>query len=332
MHVRSSAFARVLQASTLLAALLLQACGGGGSSGGGGGGGGSTVTPVATTGYTKYCLGGDVVDAGGNCNQGTLLGAANVWTCTRDNATGLMWGRSSAVFDASTSAPPSGTVCGVSGWRAPIVHELLSLTLPAKATGPQIDTDYFPGTPAAAFASGEAYQPDPTRFWAVDFNVGGGADAFGSGTLYVRWVAGSSRLTDPAESKLVFGTSHLDHDVLDDTARGLAWLIPRNPQPQTYAQAVAGAALFNAADLGYRNWRLPTREELDTLAVRSLQQPSIRPKVLQKSSSVLFTNVFWSSTALVNSSESVFGGNVEYGGVGPVLKSGQYGVVYVSDY
>jgi hypothetical protein len=243
-----------------------------------------------------------------------------------------MWGRDNSVFNSLTSAPPSGTVCGVSGWRAPVVHELLSLTLPAKTTGPQIDTNFFPGTPAAAFASGEAYQPDSSRLWAVDFNVGGGADAFGSGTMYVRWVAGSSRLSDPAESRLVFGVSYLDHDVLDDTARGLAWLIPRNPQPLTYSQAVAAAATFNAADLGYKNWRLPTREELDTLAVRSLQQPSIRPKVLQKSSQALFSNVFWSSTALANFPDSVFGVNFEYGVVGPVPKSGQYGVVYVSDY
>jgi hypothetical protein len=290
------------------------------------------VTPVATTGYTKYCLGGDVVDAGGNCSQTTLLGAANVWTCTRDNATGLMWGRSNEVFNSSTSAPPSGTVCGVSGWRAPVVHELLSLTLPAKTTGPQIDTAYFPGTPAAAFMSGETYLPDPSRSWAVGFDVGGGANVFGSGTAYVRWVAGSSRLSDPAEFNLVFGMSYLDHDVLDDTARGLAWLIPRNPQAMTYAQAVAAAATFNAADLGYRNWRLPTREELDTLVVRSLQLPAIRPKVLQKSSAALFTNVFWSSTALASFPDSVFGVSFEYGDVGPVLKSGQYGVIYVSDY
>jgi hypothetical protein len=100
----------------------------------------------------------------------------------------------------------------------------------------------------------------------------------------------------------------------------------------TYAQAVAAAATFNAADLGYRNWRLPTREELDTLVVRSLQLPAIRPKVLQKSSAALFTNVFWSSTALASFPDSVFGVSFEYGDVGPVLKSGQYGVVYVSDY
>ena len=338
MHVRSSASMRVVRVSALLVAVLLQACGGGGGGGGGGsgaggsGGGTTVVTPVATTGYTKYCLAGDVVDASGNCNQGTLLGAANVWTCTRDNVTGLMWRRSSAVFDPVTSTPPSGTECGISGWRTPSVHELLSLTLPAKATAPQIDTDHFPGTPAAAFASAEPYQADPARRWAVDFNVGGGADAFGSGMLHVRWVAGSSRLSDPPEAKLVFGASRLDHDVLDDTARGLAWLIPRNPQPRTYDQAVAGAAVFNAEDLGYKGWRLPTREELDTLAVRTRQNPSLMPIVAQKSSLTLLTNTFWTSTALANFPGSVFGVNFEYGVIGPIDKQAQYGVLYVSRY
>lgn len=331
MHLNPRAFVRwPVAAGWLAGVLLLQACGGGG----GGTPAPPVVTPTTTLPYTKVCTSGDVVSAAGACPLTTLLGAANIWACTLDNASGLMWLRDSASFTEGASAPPAGTLCGRSGWRAPDAHELLSLAQPAKTTAPQIDTDYFPGTPAQAFVTAETYLPDPSRRWAVNFADGGGVAAFGSGTPGVRWVAGSSRLSDPAQAKLVFGRSHLDHDVVDDTARGLAWLIPRNPQPRTYAAAVAGAAAFNAVDLGYFNWRLPTRAELDTLVTRSRTGPAINSFFLQNTAPGSFNNTFWTSTALANTPTSVWAVDFSEGEIGPVSKDDAtgFGVVYVSKY
>ena len=332
MHLNPRAFVRwPVAAGWLTGVLLLQACGGGG---GGSPAAPPVVIPTTTLPYTKVCTSGDVVSTAGACPQTTLLGAANTWTCTLDNASGLMWLRDSATYTEGVAVPPAGTLCGRSGWRAPDAHELLSLAQPAKTTSPPIDTDYFPGTPAQAFVTAETYLPDPSRRWAVNFADGGGVTGFGTGALSVRWVAGSSSLSDPPPSKLVFGRSRLDHDVVDDTARGLAWLIPRNPQPRTYGEAEAGAAAFNASNLGYPNWRLPTRAELDTLVTRSLTGPAINSLFLRNSVPASFNNTFWTSTTLANTPTSVWAVDFSDGEIGPVSKDDAigFGVIYVSRY
>lgn len=139
--------------------------------------------------YTKLASDGSELPAG----------AAN-WSCVRDNITGRVWemktddsgihdkdntyrwGGVTALgtglgtyypdWNALVNGSNSEVLCGFSDWRVPTTRELRSL-VNMDRSGPAIDTNYFPNTPAENFwSSSPSIIFSPNSAWNVNFNLG----------------------------------------------------------------------------------------------------------------------------------------------------------------
>jgi hypothetical protein len=129
-----------------------------------------------------------------------------------DNATGLMWQKdenpsSYNWYQAAgkyngTYNPSSSDVCGslvidsYSDWRLPTKKELMTIVDHAAASGPTINSSYFPNAAASLYWSSTTSARYRDNAWAVDFLAGdavsGDKGSFnGSDGLHVRCVRGN---------------------------------------------------------------------------------------------------------------------------------------------
>ena len=131
--------------------------------------------------YTK-------LDASGG---GLLAGSTALWSCVKDNLTGLTWEVKTAdgglrdmnktytnygdnsVGDASTfvTMVNAAGLCGYRDWRLPTIEELQ--TIVNYGGTPSIDNTFFPNTPPNVFWSSSPIASDPSLVWGVYFDVGG---------------------------------------------------------------------------------------------------------------------------------------------------------------
>lgn len=156
--------------------------------------------------FTRICFNGDAQGSGTCTGTGTLVanttGAATVspstdWACTKDNVTNLIWSLQSqtATWNTANVAtyPDAGhnsaSRCGFStGWRLPTRRELLSIVHNGLATGPMVDTSYFPSTVDDLYWTSDPYAPGPSNAWVVNFDNGRTDAGSKGGTVYVRLV------------------------------------------------------------------------------------------------------------------------------------------------
>lgn len=278
--------------------------------------------------FSKICSSGDLVDATGGCPSGAT------WDCVRDNVTGLMWRRADQAY-AGTTPTASERVCERVDWRAPTVHELLSIVHAGRAAAPYIDTDFFDVDVASArLYSVEIYRDAPANErWTVDFSNAGIAGKYSAGGVEQRralWVAGTSALDDPgsaAYGRTNVGTSY----TLIDTRRELMWLVPKAVAPADWSAAVDSVAGVNATAPGsYSDWRLPNRSELDTLVNRAFANPAMDPAVqLAIPGPGLAPMVYWSASPFVGDLSRSWVIDFTYGDVSTMLKNSQARLIYV---
>jgi hypothetical protein len=292
--------------------------------------------------FTKICLSGDPVTAGGGCPAGSFFGEPNVWACTRDNVTGLVWRiRDLGDFDPAAGAPANG-YCGQSGWRSPRVRELLSLVHAGKPNpaDPAIDLDFFPDTPPEAFLAAEVY-PDGTgsSWWIVNFGQRGASTIETSGVRSIqRWVAsrGASTLEDTPSSAYVridagnYAVVEMPHE--------LAWLVPKVVPPGVdWDRALASVTDVNSAAIGgHADWRLPNRAELEMLVQRGQDAPvpALAPSIVGDDPAG-FSQVFWTASPSLSDLSKVWVIDLTRGDLSLALKSGPgaspdgAGVIYV---
>lgn len=252
--------------------------------------------------FTKICANGDAAGSG-TCpaNPTANTGpnpAATEWACTRDNVTGLLWSLESHTGGTWVSYSASATTsrCGqASGWRMPATRELLSI-IHGGTSSPAIDTAYFPGTQSNWYWAAEVEAIDPADLanpnpvnhpnaWMVDFSDG---------------MAGTNTKTDLSfPTRLVWGSAptqgpfivHPDATVTD-TATSLMWdrctygatgsdCLGGTPMTATgdyWPLAFAEVGAANAAKYkGYDDWRLPNKNELESLVNRALGH--VGPKI-----------------------------------------------------
>jgi alpha-tubulin suppressor-like RCC1 family protein len=79
-------------------------------------------------------------------------------------------------------------LCGLSDWRLPTTHELLSIVDNGRTTAPAIAESFFPYTAAAPYWSQNIYLADTLQAWALDFSDGKTLRAARSETRRVRLV------------------------------------------------------------------------------------------------------------------------------------------------
>jgi hypothetical protein len=149
--------------------------------------------------FTRLCASGDPASGSAptyGCAATTAY-PSNTWACTRDNTTGLVWLRTSTAGDAAAPAAQ----CGVAAWRAPSVHELLSIVHGGRAAGvAAVDADYFPDTTAGVYLASDNYLDGSGKRWALDLGNQGYAAKYSlaASTARLQWVSGSARLDNAA--------------------------------------------------------------------------------------------------------------------------------------
>ena len=175
----------------------------------------------------------------------------------RDNVTGLMWQKDTAPgtymwYQANTYSE-NLTLGGYSDWRLPTMKELLTI-VDSGRFNPSINT-MFPGTYPSGYWSSTFI--DTKSVWYVNFSFGLERSLLNYDYDYVRAVRGGQS----GEFDNFFIDNH--DGTVTDAKSGLIWQQDTAPGVYTWEQALAYCENLTLA--GNSNWRLPNRNELQTL-------------------------------------------------------------------
>jgi len=278
--------------------------------------------------FTKICTNGLPAGATGGCPIGEQ------WDCTKDNVTGLLWRRDDVPYAAGLT--PSNW-CGQTQWRAPTVHELLSVVNlgQTQAGTPYIDTQFFSVGRVPLYSAEDYLGAAAGTKWALDIGNRGQATAYpqpnpGDETRRLLWVQGASAVNDPPTEAYAVSQVLQDYKVVD-TRRDLMWLVPQQPPALSWQGAVDSVAAINAqAPDGRTDWRLPNRSELDSLVNRSFTDPALDPKVKGAFAQGFdFSQVFWTSTPDPVFPTEAWQVDLFHGDIASALKEDLARVVYV---
>lgn len=198
----------------------------------------------------------------------------------------------------------NGTFIDYNDWRLSTIKELATLvdsSIPFP--GPTIDTDFFPGTVSSSYWASTVVASTPSLAWDIDFRnngyVGAGQKFYNQ---YVRVVRGGS-----------YGSSNdfvINGDgTVTDLGTGLMWQQCNYGQTWNGSECTGSAAtqswfqsveringLNDIEHLGFDDWRLPTRNELQSLVDYSYYGPAT---LLPDTAS----DYYWSSTSVAGDSE-----------------------------
>ena len=255
--------------------------------------------------------------------------------CAVDKVTGLSWqtlpaqNKVYADLAAYVAEVNGSTLCGRGDWRLPTANELLNLMDISKTTGNVANADYL-GVAADAMAgqfwsSEERAVIGAVDAWMVDADSNG-VVSFGSKLTLrnVRLVRGGQPAHTACDNSDNRFTDHLDGTV-SDTRTGLMW--KSCPEGYTGNTCTTGTVLpfgsvapvvtqlgkaNSAADKGYADWRVPTRNELASLVNRACQNPAIS-RVFPATESLSFIT---SNPSVNNPATQVWSVNFTDGNVG----------------
>ena len=180
---------------------------------------------------------------------------------------------------------------GFSDWRLPTIKELSSLiNSSVQSYGLAIDAAWFPLTTSSEYWSSTTNPQYTVLAWKVDFSDGGvvDSDVFSLGkkrALFVRAV----RATTIASAALVDNGD----GTVKDIGSGLMW--QKATAPETYTWQNALSYCENLSLAGYSDWRLPNRNELQSLVDYSRYNPAIDPLLIPHT----MPSYYWSSTTFV---------------------------------
>ncbi len=216
------------------------------------------------------------------------------WIMTRDNVTGLIWEvktnvsrvdiytRRDAinVFITDINALNFG---GFSDWRMPSRQELVSL-VDIGRSDPAINLKWFPKTVSGGYWTATG--------WRVAFSIGDTKRHPGSFTrYYVRAVrAGTVPVSNFVDN---------NDGTVTDTSTGLMWQRETATYEMTWSEALAYAENLSLA--GHTDWRLPNRNEIQTIVDDSEFGPAVFPpfrpdtwlKYWTSSTNIKFPNGVW---------------------------------------
>jgi YD repeat-containing protein len=230
-------------------------------------------------------------------NGNALPESAASWAMVRDNVTGLTWENKTVdagihdrnhthtwqeaqdVFIAQLNASGFG---GFNDWRLPTIKELSMLFHGDKAD-PTIDTFFFPNTVSAYYWSLDSHSDITSLAWGMYFHNGliEGRDKLD--THHLRAVRGGQPGLSGDYATNGDGT-------VTDLNTGLMWQQQAPPEMMTWEEALNYCESLSLA--GKSDWRLPNRNELQSLVDYSKNSPALNP---------LFTPEwqpphYWSST------------------------------------
>jgi hypothetical protein len=283
--------------------------------------GGSPSDPVPAPEFTRLCA------SGAEASNGVCAAPNIAPACTRDNLTGLVWEARASLAELSPSAPPNG-LCGVANWRAPTVHELLTLDHAGNGDAARISRTFFPdlGGSVLELSTAEAYQAGGQ--WNVNFN---GPMIAGAGSSpFTRWVSGPVAPTLTANFRADLMAQYKLADIAGAQAqvieRGpLMWLVLPDKALTTWDDAATYQNELNSRlPRGFNDWRLPTRLELDSLVNRAKSDPATDDDMKQQ---ISFDTSYWSGSSTNNSEAWMV--YFKYGDISERPKSEKARAIYV---
>lgn len=223
--------------------------------------------------------------------NGTPLpnGAAS-WSMVKDNVTGLIWemknvsdgtANFSNIHDADNTYTWShatsefidelntenfGNFSDGYAWRLPTIKELSFLSDNSRSN-PSLNTDYFPKTVDGIWSSTPCYNSTVSAYYFT-FNIGMTQQSTKTASYKVWAVRGKE--TDSTEYE------QLDDRIMVDNTTGLMWQIETalgdTGSGYTFEEALSYCRSLNLS--GYRDWRLPNKNELTTLIRYDSQKPA----------------------------------------------------------
>jgi formylglycine-generating enzyme required for sulfatase activity len=206
-----------------------------------------------------------------------------------DNVTGLMWQKedddTARTWDDAISYCNALTLASYTDWRSPTVYELMGI-VSSDTYDPPIDTTNFPGTDASGYWSSLETESDVSLAWNIIFNNGAVLFSTKSSDGYVRCVRGQ---------KHSFGKFMVNNDgTVTDNMTGLIWQRDHGGQ-----KTWEGAISYCEEQLllgGYEDWRLPSRNELNSIIDYDTYDPAIDATAFPGTRAAFY----WSSTTFAN--------------------------------
>ncbi len=223
----------------------------------------------------------------------------------RDNVTGLEWQKENApstyTWEQALSYCENLSLGGHSDWRLPTIKELSTLvdsSIPYP--GPTIDTNYFPDTATdypADYWSSTNVSYNNLEAWFVDFANGyvlfkGKGHLQNNTYAYVRAVRGLS-------ADNIFADN--GDGTISDIQTGLMWQQTAPSSVYSWDQALTYCENLNLG--GYTDWRLPNRNELQSIVDYSKYFPAITSTFFIETFS---DTLYWTSTTHANSPNLVW--------------------------
>jgi hypothetical protein len=268
--------------------------------------------PVPDTGQTQSYTNtfGEDSDYTINPHSYTNLGNGIV----RDNVTGLEWQQATApgtyTWQQAIDYCNNLSLGGKDDWRLPTIKELSTLvdsSIPYP--GPTINTTYFPNTHASGYWSSTTLATNTSYALYVEF-YGGYVGGFNkSSGYYVRTVRGGQ-----------IDNSFIDNGdgTITDTSTGLVWQQATAPGTYTWEQALTYCENLTLG--GHSDWRLPNRNELQSIVDYSRYNPAIDTTFFPGT----VASYYWSSTTYAGLTDGAWIVSMDDGYVGYYGKS-RYG-------
>ncbi|UCH83174.1 MAG: DUF1566 domain-containing protein [Candidatus Latescibacterota bacterium] len=236
---------------------------------------------------------------------------ATEWVMVRDNVTGLVWEVKTDDgsihdknnfynrYDADGFAATLRTqnFGGYSDWQVPTKEQLFTLVdNSVPAPGPAINTFYFPNTVSSQYLSRTRlmYPNYPDYDWGFDFEDGSSCTCWYSYSYRVRAVRGGYGS---------FGAFVNNGDgTVTDNSTGLMWEVKTDDggardKDNQYNWQEALAYCENLTLANYNDWRLPDKNELQTILAHYRYDPSIDVTFFPNTVS----DTYWSSTTYADS-------------------------------
>ena len=255
------------------------------------------AAPVPDTGQTQSYTNTFGEDSDYTCNPHSYTDIGN--GVVKDNVTGLEWQQATATgtytwqlaLDYVAGMNSDSGTYGHTDWRLPTIKELSTLVdsgIPYP--GPPINTSYFPDTVVAYYWSSTtlAYNTDYANIvYFGNGYVGYYGKIFSD---YVRAVRGGQSTNNFVDN---------GNGTITDTSTGLMWQKATAPGIYTWEQALTYCENLTLPAGGYSDWRLPNRNELQSIVDYSRYNPAIDTTFFPDTVGTVASD-YWSSTTNAN--------------------------------
>jgi hypothetical protein len=266
------------------------------------------ATPVPDTGQTQSYTDTFGEDSDYTCNPHSYTDLGN--GIVRDNVTELEWQQTTApgtytweqALDYVAGMNSGSGTYGFTDWRLPTIKELSTLvdsSIPYPA-GPTINTTFFPDTVTYGYWSSTTHAGRTGDAWKVNFSSGYVINSYKTYDDYVRAVRGGQTVNNFVDNS---------DGTISDTSTGLMWQKATAPGTYTWEQAITYCENLTLPAGGYSDWRMPNRNELQSIVDYSRYNPAIDTTYFPGT----VASYYWSSTTYAYITIVAWGVYFDYG-------------------